>query len=192
MSRLVFRRNNEEAVMKAFAERVIRAARLNLGATRTIRYNDGTFKRRRNVSTGRLKDTITSVTGISPHPAVDFFFERYGVFLDEGVDGVKYRAPGNSRFSFRKRQPPTRFIEEWMRQRRIKVRDLETGQFIKQSAKNKKTAAFLISRSIKQRGIPKTEWFSQAFREELDKLPPEFLEALSKDVEEFLKEVKPF
>jgi len=192
MSRVVFRRNNEEAVMKAFAERVIRAARLNLGATRSIRYNDGSFKRRRNVSTGKLKDTITSVTGIAPHPAVDFFFERYGVFLDEGVDGVKYRAPGNSRFSFRKRQPPTRFIEEWMRQRRIKVRDLKTGQFIKQSAQNKKTAAFLIGRSIKQRGIPKTEWFSQAFRQELDKLPPEFLEALNKDVEEFLKEVKPF
>ncbi len=178
--------------MKAFAERVKKAAQLNLGATRSIRYNDGSIKRRRNVSSGRLKDTISYVTSIAPHPALQFFFERYGTFLDEGVDGTKYRVPGNSRFSFRSKQPPKKFILEWMRQRRVKARDLETGKFVKQTKENLDTAAYLIGRSIKLRGIPKTEWFSQPFRDEFAKLPPEYVEALGKDVDEFLKEIKPF
>jgi len=192
MSRTKLRKANQEAVMKAFAERVKKEARLNLGAVRSIRYNDGTVKRRRNVSTGRLKDTISYVTSIAPHPALQFFFERYGTFLDEGVDGVKYRVPGNSRFSFRDTQPPKQFIRQWMADRRIKVRDPETGQFIPQTEENKDAAAFGIARKIKMRGIPKTEWFSQPFRDEFAKLPAEFLEALGKDVDEFLKEIKPF
>lgn len=192
MSRTKLRKANQEAVMKAFAERVKKEARLNLGATRSIRYNDGTVKRRRNVSSGRLKDTISYVTSIAPHPALQFFFQDYGVLLDEGVDGVKYRVPGNSRFSFRVKQPPKQFIREWMKERRIKVRDQETGKFIEQSEKNKDAAAFAIARSIKMRGIPKTEWFSKPFRDEFEKLPPDFVEALGKDVEEFLKEIKPF
>lgn len=192
MSRVRIRRANQEAVMKAFAERVKKAAQLNLGATRSIRYNDGSIKRRRNVSSGRLKDTISYVTSIAPHPALQFFFERYGTFLDEGVDGTKYRVPGNSRFSFRSKQPPKKFILEWMRQRRVKARDLETGKFVKQTKENLDTAAYLIGRSIKLRGIPKTEWFSQPFRDEFAKLPPEYVEALGKDVDEFLKEIKPF
>ena len=193
MSRTRIRKANQEAIMKAFAERVVKASRLNLGATRSIRYNDGTIKRRRNVATGSLKDSVSFVSSLSPHPALDFFFNTpYGTFLDEGVDGVKYRVPGNSRFSFRSKQPPTKFIREWMRVRRIKVRDQETGQFVQQSEEAKEGLALGIARKIKMRGIPKTEWFSQPFRDEFDKLPPDFLKALGKDVEEFLKEVKPF
>jgi len=193
MSRTRIRKANQEAIMKAFAERVVKASRLNLGATRNIRYNDGTIKRRRNVATGSLKDSVSFVSSLSPHPALDFFFNTpYGTFLDEGVDGVKYRVPGNSRFSFRSKQPPTKFIREWMRVRRIKVRDQETGQFVQQTEEAKEGLALGIARKIKMRGIPKTEWFSKPFRDEFDKLPPDFLKALGKDVEEFLKEVKPF
>lgn len=192
MSRVVFRKANEEAAMKAFAERVIKAARLNLGATRNIKYNDGSIKRRRNVSTGKLKDTIASITALAPHPAIEFFFEKYGVFLDEGVNGVKHRVQGGSRFSFKSKQPPQQFILQWMTDRRVKVRDPETGKFIKQSKENKEAAAFGIARKIKMRGIPKTEWFSQPLRDEFEKLPAEFLEALGKDLDEFLKETKLF
>jgi hypothetical protein len=193
MSRTRIRKANQEAVMKAFGERVKKAAQLNLGATRSIRYNDGTIKRRRNVATGSLKDSVSFVTALSPHPALDFFFNvPYGTYLDEGVDGVKYRVPGNSRFSFRSKQPPTKFIREWMRVRRIKVRDPETNQFVRQTEEAKEGFALGIARKIKMRGIPKTEWFSQPFRDEFEKLPPDFLVALGKDVDEFLKEIKPF
>jgi hypothetical protein len=192
MSNTKLRKANQEAVMKAFAERVMKAARLNLGATRRIEYNDKTVKRRRNVSTGKLKDSISYVTALSPHPALDFFWERYGTYLDEGVSGTKYRVSGGSRFSFGSKQPPMKSIKQWMEAKRIKVRDPETGRFIKQTKKNKEAAAFSIARKIKLRGIPKTEWFSQPFREEFAKLPPEFMEALGKDVEEFLEEIKPY
>jgi hypothetical protein len=51
-------------------------------------------------------------------------------------------------------------------------------------------AAFLISRSIKQRGIPKSEFFQAPFRLEFEKLPEEVLKAVSMDVDEFLKFTK--
>jgi hypothetical protein len=192
MARTKIYKANQEAVMKAFGEKVKKEARLNLGATRNIRYNDGTTKRRRNVSTGRLKDTISYVSSISPHPALQFFFERYGTFLDEGVDGTKHRVPGNSRFSFRALQPPMMDIKQWMDDKNIRLRDPETKRFIRVTKEGKEQAAFAIARKIKIRGIPKTEWFSQPFRDEFEKLPEEFVKALALDVEEFLKEVRPF
>jgi hypothetical protein len=192
MARTKIYRTNQEAVMKAFGERVMKEARLNLGATKTIRYNDGTTKRRRNVSTGKLKDTISYVTSLSPHPALDFFFERYGTYLDEGVSGSKHKVPGGSRFSYSNKQPPRSAILKWMDDKVIRLRDPETNKFIRVTKQGKEQAAYNIARKIKMRGIPKTEWFSQPFRDEFAKLPDEFVEAFALDVEQFLKEVRPF
>jgi|TARA_R110002074_G_scaffold120162_1_gene253664 hypothetical protein len=116
--------------------------------------------------------------------------EDYGKYIDEGVDGTKYKVPNGSRFGFDGKQPPKSSIRTWMAQKRVKARDLKTKSFVKQTEANLDRAAFLISRSIKQRGIPKSEFFQAPFRLEYEKLPQEVLKAVSMDVDEFLKFTK--
>ena len=188
---------NTEAVLRQFAERVVKAAKLNLGATRTITYNDGKKKRRRQVSSGKLKDSIDYNLNTGVHLLMSFTMEDYGKFIDEGVSGTKYKVPGGSRFGFDGKQPPTGSIRKWMAQKKVKARDLKTNSFkslqgMDAAEKDKQydQAAFLISRSIKQKGIPKSEFFQAPFRMEFAKLPEEVLKAVSMDVDEFLKFTK--
>jgi hypothetical protein len=188
---------NTERVLRQFAERVIKAARLNLGATRTITYNDGKKKRRRQVSSGKLKDSLDYSLTTGVHLLMSFTMEDYGKYIDEGVDGTKYKVPNGSRFGFDGKQPPKSSIRTWMAQKKVKLRDLKTNSFkslqgmdAAQKDKQYDQAAFLISRSIKQRGIPKSEFFQAPFRLEFDKLPEEVLQAISMDVDEFLKFTK--
>jgi len=82
---------NTERVLRQFAERVIKAARLNLGATRTITYNDGKKKRRRQVSSGKLKDSLDYSITTGVHLLMSFTMEDYGKYIDEGVSGTKYK-----------------------------------------------------------------------------------------------------
>jgi hypothetical protein len=193
---------NTEMVLRQFAERVIKAARLNLGATRTITYNDGKKKRRRQVSSGKLKDSLDYLLETKQNRNtkgqfqsgsnfnLSFLMEDYGKFIDEGVSGTKYKVPNGSRFGFDTKMPPKGSIRTWMAQKKVKARDLKTNSFVKQTEANLDRAAFLISRSIKQRGIPKSEFFQAPFRMEFEKLPEEVLKAVSMDVDEFLKFTK--
>ena len=121
---------NTEAVLRQFAERVVKAAKLNLGATRTITYNDGKKKRRRQVSSGKLKDSIDYNLTTGVHLLMSFTMEDYGKFIDEGVSGTKYKVPNGSRFAFGGKQPPTGSIRKWMAQKKVKARDLKTNSFV--------------------------------------------------------------
>ena len=117
---------NTEAVLRQFAERVVKAAKLNLGATRTITYNDGKTKRRRQVSSGKLKDSIDYNLTTGVHLLMSFTMEDYGKFIDEGVSGTKYKVPGGSRFGFgasASKGEPTRLesIKKWMKTKNIKA-----------------------------------------------------------------------
>lgn len=180
---------NTERVLRQFAERVIKAARLNLGATRTITYNDGKKKRRRQVSSGKLKDSLDYDITTGVHLLMSFTMEDYGKYIDEGVSGTKYKVPNGSRFGFDGKQPPKGSIRTWMAQKKVKARDLKTNSFVKQTEANLNSAAFLISRSIKQRGIPKSEFFQAPFALEYSKLPQEVLEALNNDLDDILRDL---
>ena len=192
---------NTEAVIRQFAERVIKAARLNLGATRTITYNDGKKKRRRQVSSGKLKDSLDYLLETKQNRNtkgqfqsgfnfnLSFLMEDYGKFIDEGVSGTKYKVPNGSRFGFDTKMPPKGSIRTWMAQKRVKARDLKTKSFVKQTEANLNSAAFLISRSIKQRGIPKSEFFQAPFALEYSKLPQEIIEALNNDLDDILADI---
>ena len=192
---------NTERVLRQFAERVIKAARLNLGATRTITYNDGKKKRRRQVSSGKLKDSLDFSIETKQNRNtkgqfqsgfnfnLSFLMEDYGKFIDEGVSGTKYKVPNGSRFGFDTKMPPKGSIRTWMAQKKVKARDLKTNSFVKQTEANLNSAAFLISRSIKQRGIPKSEFFQAPFALEYSKLPQEVLEALNNDLDDILRDL---
>ena len=113
----------------------------------------------------------------------------YGKYIDEGVSGTKYKVPGGSRFGFDGRQPPKGDILKWMKNKKVKARDLKTNKFIKQTKENLDQAAFLISRSIKRKGIPKSEFFQAPFALELERLPLELLKGLDTDLDNILADL---
>ena len=116
-----------------------------------------------------------------------FEMEDYGKFQDLGVKGKtsSSKAP----------QSPYRFgsgtgrkggltsgINEWVRARRFQFRDKVTGRFLSFDQ-----TAFLITRSVYNKGIEPSRFFSKPFEKGFEKLPQELIEAYGLDVENFLK-----
>jgi hypothetical protein len=167
---------NTEAYLKAFADRVLQQAQLELGAYRTV---DG--KRRRIDSTGRLRESLPgsySLKVMANSIGLNFFdnndaWKQYGYVVDQG------RKAG-------KGVPPDA-LKAWIRQKPIRLRDLKTGSFVKQTEAGVNSLAYLINRKIKQKGIAPTYFFQTPFRIEFQKLPSEITEPFSLDVENFLR-----
>ena len=107
---------NTEAYLNAFAQRVLQQAQLELGAYRT---ENG--KRRRIDSTGTLRNSLPGSYSIKVMPnsmSLKFFedndaWKTYGYVVDKG------RNPG--------KMPPVDAIKKWIRQKPLRLRDLETG-----------------------------------------------------------------
>ena len=109
---------------------------------------------------------------------VTFESEKYGEFIDRGVRGSKhaYAESQASPFKFTTKQPPSSVFEKWIKQRGIKGRDKKTGRFI-----TNKSLSFLIARSIKNKGIRATMFFTKPFEAGIDKYSDEMIEALLND-----------
>jgi len=113
---------------------------------------------------------------------VKFFMEQYGKFQDQGVKGTKsnYLENKNSRFSYRSSMPNPAIFEGYIKRKGIKGRD-KKGRFI-----TNKSLQFLIARSIFQKGIKASMFFTKPFNEAFDKLPTELQENFVKDIENII------
>lgn len=183
-----------QAKLHEFAKEVVRRAKLNLGATRTIKYNDGTSKRRRMVATGNLQNSISYiVTAGGVHSAIQFFMASYGKYLDAGVSGLKHKVRGGSPYKYGKLQASSISHKEamfkWIKARNIKARDPETGSFIKTTDAKRRNMAYFMARKIKERGLPKTEFFSEGFEELYAELPAQLQFLIAEEVGKFLDEL---
>jgi len=92
-----------------------------------------------------------------------FSMEQYGEFQDKGVRGKtsSNKAP-NSPFKFGsgtgKKGGLTEAMQSYVKRRKIQFRDRKTGKFL-----SYKSTAFLISRSIYQKGIKPSLFFTKPF-----------------------------
>lgn len=159
---------NVKSILDKFRKRVITEARKNL-------------TRQKKKASGRLYKDLSSDVEVyrSGNFALSFDITEYGEFVDKGVSGTerKYNTP----FKFTNKQPPTRVILPWLKQKGIKGRG-KNGRFIKQN-----TLAFLIARSIKKKGLKPSLFFTKPFENEYKKLSDDLVEAFGLDVDEFLK-----
>ena len=98
--------------------------------------------------------------------------DDYWLFVDQGVEGAggfkgsgKKRGQGSD-FSFKRngKQPPLSAILPWVKLKGIRGRN-KKGRFIKD-----KSLAFLIARSIKQKGIERTRFITKPFDDMIDDL----------------------
>jgi hypothetical protein len=115
----------------------------------------------------------------------------YGDFQDKGVKGKSSTYPSSQSSPFRfgtgkggKKGGLTEAMQKWVRARRFQFRQ-ENGKFMSYDS-----TAFLIARSIYQKGIPATFFYSRPFNIAFKKLPAELVEAYAltpDDFKEFLR-----
>lgn len=119
---------------------------------------------------------------------VYFEMEDYGTFQDLGVRGKtsSQKAP-NSPYRFGtgsgRKGGLTDGINDWVRARRFQFKDKNTGRFM-----SYEQTAFLITRSVYNKGIEASRFFSKPFEVGFEKLPNEIVEAYGLDVEQFIKD----
>jgi hypothetical protein len=154
--------------LELFKKRVIQQAKSNL------------TKMGKNASGNLHKNLKGEVTVFSTgNFALEFDLGKYGEFQDKGVSGKikKYDTP----FSYKSKMPPSRVFEKWIKQKGIKGRD-KKGRFI-----TDKSLTFLIARSIFNKGIKPSLFFTKPFENEYKKLSNDLVEAFGLDIDEFLK-----
>lgn len=163
--------NKFERVLKEFAEETRDAARRNLGS-RTIGKN-----RTYGVASRELQKSLTftikggSVSFGSPLP--------YAGFMHWGVNGTQKKH--GSPYSFRSKQPPPGPILEWMEAKPVRLRD-EDGRFVQKTESRLNSAAFLIARSIKKKGIKGVKYWTEAFEVMYPRYAQKLAEAKAEDV----------
>lgn len=127
------------------------------------------------------------VTNTGETVTLEFVFgkaEDYWQFVDEGVKGVGgFKGSGRARgqgspFKFSNKMPPRRAIDKWIVTKPLKAGRDERGRFV-----SRKSLAFLIQRSIFQRGLERTQFFSRPFTEQLDKQIDNITKAFADDIE---------
>jgi len=153
-------------VLNEFKKYVIQQARTNL------------TKGRKNVN-NKLYDSLDGNVKVNDNSfSLEFLMEDYGVFQDKGVSGTKKKY--NTPYSYTTKMPPRKSLEDWVSRKRFQFRD-ENGRFI-----SYKSMSFLIQRSIFQKGIKPSLFFTKPFEKAFDRLPNELIEAYGLDVEDLL------
>tara|TARA_R110000744_G_scaffold13692_6_gene39686 strand:+ start:588 stop:1118 length:531 start_codon:yes stop_codon:yes gene_type:complete len=112
-----------------------------------------------------------------------FEMDSYGDFVDKGVRGKtsSNKAP-DSPYRFGtgsgKKGGLTKGINQWVKRKGIQFRDRKSGRYL-----SYKSTAFLISRSIYQKGIKPSLFFTKPFVAAFKRLPDELLQSYSVGLE---------
>ena len=117
---------------------------------------------------------------------LDLVMQDYGMFQDKGVKGKTSSAKApNSPFQFGsgtgKKGGLTNGIDKWVRRRRFQFRD-KKGRFM-----SYQSTAFLITRSIYNKGIKPSMFFTKPFEKAFKGLNEELIQAYALDVQKFME-----
>ena len=160
--------------LNKFAKYVIQQSRSNLS------------KSDKNVSKELYNSLGYNVEVTDKGAELVFSMVQYGEFQDKGVRGKSSSAKApNSPFRFGsgtgKKGGLTNSIDKWVRRRGIQFKDRKSGRFL-----SYQSTAFLISRSIYQKGIKPSLFFTKPFVAAFKRLPDELIEAYSIGLEKDL------
>ncbi len=164
-------------VLETFAKRIKQQSKSNL-------------TKQQKKDRGDLYDSIDYELKVSKSSFhLSFVMEDYGKFVDKGVKGKKSssKAP-NSPFQFGsgsgKSGGLTDGINGWVKRKRIQFKQRGTGKFL-----SYKSTAFLITRSIYNKGLATTNFFTKPFENEFKKLPNDVVEAYGLEMNTFLTDI---
>lgn len=173
-------------MLDKWADDVVEAAQRNIGAFRTVK-----GKRRRIDTTGKLRRSLGYVV-IEQEGKIIFKFTsdvEYAAYINKGVSGIKKKYP--SPFSFKGGDMPSKghvnSILKWMKAKPLRLRDPETGSFVKATEAKKKSAAFGIARNIRRQGIQPSYFMDDAIYERIEKLEEVLAEMIDVKIDERLQ-----
>jgi hypothetical protein len=129
--------------------------------------NKNASKKLYNSITGEAKQFPNSI-------GIYFNMEEYGYYRDQGVSGVKkkYDTP----FSYKSKMPPPKAFDKWTVRKGLAPRG-KGGQFEKRKGLN-----FAIARSIFEKGIKPSLFFTKPFEAAFKKLPDDLVDSYGLDV----------
>ena len=160
-------KNVQESLNK-FAKYVVQQSRSNL------------TKNKKNVSKS-LYDSIEYDLNVSPNSfSLSFIMDEYGMFQDKGVSGKKKKY--NTPYRYTNKMPPIKPLADWAKFKNIRLRN-EKGQYGKG---NYKTIGFLIARSIFNKGIKPSLFFTKPFEKAFERLPDELVKSFGLDLDDLL------
>jgi hypothetical protein len=171
---------NVKEELNRFAKYVISQSRANL-------------TRGKKNSSKELYNSLDSNVKVSKNSfELTFLMEEYGVFQDKGVKGTKsnYVENKDSPFSYKskggknglKGMPPPKAFDKWIIRKGLKgIRD-NKGQFI-----SRKSLQFMIARSVFEKGVKASLFFTKPFKKAFKGLNKDLVEAYKLDVEALMK-----
>ncbi len=152
-----------QEILNKFGKYVVKQSRANL------------TRGKKNTSK-RLYDSIDYELTVTDNSfGIQFIMEEYGAYQDEGVSGKKKKY--NTPYSFKNKMPPSSSLDKWTVRKGIAPRD-KKGKFIPRKSLN-----FLIARSIYNKGIKPSMFFTKPFEKAFDNLPPEITSGFVIDIE---------
>lgn len=167
-------------ILDAFGSRVVDLARINLGRSYTARRSNGKSYRKRIDSSGQLRNSLgydvltRGEDGRFISARLEFDMLEYGRYVDAG------RRPGKG-VPFNKSNPTASPLGKWIKKKPIRIRDLETGSFVKATDSRINSLIYLINRKIKKHGIKPTNFISEPLEDEFPKFAQSLAEALGDD-----------
>ncbi len=146
-------------------------------------------KKGKNVSSDLYRSLDGFVKAMPNSISVSFEMEEYGYYQDRGVKGAKSSYPEIGRYGTLakfgsgkgKKGGLSKGIKQWVRAKRFQFRDKKTGKFMSYDS-----TAFLITRSVYNKGIKPSLFFTKPFERAFEKLPDELINSFGLDVEDFL------
>ena len=154
-----------------------------------VKEGRGILKRKKKTTSPNTlyNDFDYLVTASKDSVTLEFEFGRaddYWQFVDEGVRGAGgFKGSGRARgqgspFKYSTKMPPRRFIDKWIVTKPLKAARDESGRFIA-----RKSLAFLIQRSIFQRGLERTQFFSKPFTQQLKQQTDNIVKSFADDID---------
>ena len=157
-------KDEQQIILENFRDYVIQQARSNLS-------------RLQKNSSRKLYDSIQGEIKAMPNSLRLYFdMEEYGFYQDKGVSGTKrkYDTP----FSYTNKMPPPKAFDKWIVKKGIAPRKKD-GKFT-----TRKGLQFAIARSIFEKGIKPSLFFTKPFEKAFKNLPDEMIEAYGLEAEE--------
>ena len=169
--------NNRQELLDRFIKHVVSQAKKNLTTS-----GKNASKKLYNSIQGEAKAFPNSI-------GIYFDMEDYGFFQDKGVSGIKKKY--NTPFSYKsqggknglKGMPPPSAFDKWTIRRGIAPRNTK-GQF-----QTRKGLNFAIARSIFEKGIKPSLFFTKPFEAAYKNLPNELIDKYGLDVIELFDSI---
>ncbi len=161
--------------LEKFRDFVIKEARSNL------------TRNKKNVSKGLYESLKGNVKAMPNSFSMEFEMSDYGKFQDKGVKGKtsSTKAP-NSPFKFGtgsgQKGGLTKGIKQWVAKKGIQFKDKKTGKYLSYNS-----TALLITRSIYNKGIKPSLFFTRPFELAYKKLPTDLIKIFGLEVEKLFK-----